>query len=78
VTAIAVSKSVDYIVTGSRDTTVISWEIDKSNNTNNIIKSESKKIYYGHDDEVMKKKKKKKKKKKIYIYIYVYIYISNH
>jgi WD40 repeat protein len=52
VTAIAVSKSVDYIVTGSRDTTVISWEIDKSNNTNNIIKSESKKIYYGHDDEI--------------------------
>jgi len=87
VTAVAVTKNVDFIVTGSKDTTVISWEIDMSNNntfnsnsssinaysnnnnSNTIVKSESKKIYYGHDDEVryieknknifLKKKKKK-------------------
>ena len=64
VTAVAVSKNVDFIVTGSKDTTVISWEIDRSNSSNTIIKSESKKIYYGHDDEVIK-------------YIYIYIYIIN-
>ncbi|ORY69241.1 beach-domain-containing protein [Neocallimastix californiae] len=52
VTAVAVSKNVDFIVTGSKDTTVISWEIDRSNSSNTIIKSESKKIYYGHDDEI--------------------------
>ncbi|OUM68124.1 hypothetical protein PIROE2DRAFT_4265, partial [Piromyces sp. E2] len=68
VTAVAVTSNVDFIVTGSKDTTVISWEIDMSNNnsnnsnsssinnfnnnTNTIVKSESKRIYYGHDDEV--------------------------
>ncbi|ORX55869.1 beach-domain-containing protein [Piromyces finnis] len=63
VTAVAITKNVDFIVTGSKDTTVISWEIDMSNNNinnssfnndnnNTIIKPESKKIYYGHDNEI--------------------------
>jgi len=65
VTAVAVSKYNDFIITGSKDTTVISWEIDMNNNSysnntsnfngnnsNSIVRSETKKIYYGHDDEV--------------------------
>jgi len=65
VTAVAVSKYNDFIITGSKDTTVISWEIDMNNNSysnntsnfngnnsNSIVRSETKKIYYGHDDEI--------------------------
>lgn len=51
VTCLAISQNEDYVVTGSKDTTVISWEICK-NDPINIIKTESKRIYYGHDDEV--------------------------
>ncbi|KAJ1569840.1 Neurobeachin-like protein 1 [Nowakowskiella sp. JEL0078] len=53
VTAVSLSEDGRVLLTGSRDTTVMSWELVSSHSTDGgSIKKGSQKIYYGHDDEV--------------------------
>ncbi|KAJ3237358.1 Neurobeachin-like protein 1 [Chytriomyces hyalinus] len=51
VTCVAISEDGTALVTGSRDTTVIAWEIMLSG-TDIVVKQNTRRVFYGHDDEV--------------------------
>ncbi|KAJ3244795.1 Neurobeachin-like protein 1 [Chytriomyces hyalinus] len=51
VTCVAISEDGTTLVTGSRDTTVIAWEITHSG-TDVVVKQNTRRVFYGHDDEV--------------------------
>lgn len=48
VTCVTLSENDEYLVSGSKDTTVLTWSIDKNGN----IARQPENILYGHDDEV--------------------------
>eukprot|EP00761_Pharyngomonas_kirbyi_P000202 gb/GECH01000202.1/.p1 GENE.gb/GECH01000202.1/~~gb/GECH01000202.1/.p1 ORF type:complete len:3078 (+),score=643.06 gb/GECH01000202.1/:1-9234(+) len=51
VTCLNICPEGDYVVTGSKDTTVMIWEIEQRKSAN-VINPEPFHILYGHDDEV--------------------------
>lgn len=58
VTCIAISEKGEILATGSKDTTVMLWELDNGEATNDIpdgsyINPTPKHVLYGHDDEVL-------------------------
>ncbi|KAI9338507.1 hypothetical protein BDR26DRAFT_838162 [Obelidium mucronatum] len=53
VTCLSLSEDGRTLVTGSRDTTVIAWELKFANNSNEVsVKQDTRRVFYGHDEEV--------------------------
>ena len=51
VTCIAIGEDGKTLVTGSRDTTVIAWDLVQ-NSGDIVVRQETRKMFYGHDEEV--------------------------
>jgi WD40 repeat protein len=51
VTCITLAEDGKTLVTGSRDTTVIAWELVPQGN-DLTVRQETRRVFYGHDEEV--------------------------